>query len=189
MHLSEGSCQDKFPGLQQISEIETMNDDVLPRDRRERGGFQYQSLNRHQEKIVDLVLNAVMHDNEPNNHNCNYIDGPGGSGITFICSTLCHILKTNAIKIRIMAVTGIVATILPNGKTVHNSIFIRGEAPLAPKNDMELVDRTLRDIIDNDSLLEGKIIVLGGDSRQYLPVKNRATRCELVDLSIKLSSL
>ena len=34
MHLSEGSCQDKFPVMQQITEIETINDDMLSRDRR-----------------------------------------------------------------------------------------------------------------------------------------------------------
>ena len=93
MLLSEESCLDKFPGMQQITEIETMNDDMLPRDRRERGELQYRSSNRQQKEIVDIVLNAVMHDNEHNNHNCFYIDGPGGSGKTFFYTTLCHILK------------------------------------------------------------------------------------------------
>ena len=30
MLLSEGLCLDKFPGMQQITEIETKNDDMLP---------------------------------------------------------------------------------------------------------------------------------------------------------------
>ena len=96
MLLSEGSCLNKFPGMQQITEIETMNDDMLSRDRRERGELQYRSLNTQQKEIVAIVLNAVMHDNEHNNHNRFYIDGPGGSGKTFIYTTLCHILKSNA---------------------------------------------------------------------------------------------
>ena len=60
---------------------------------------------------------------------------------------------------------------------------------MAPKYDMELVDRTLRDIMDNDLPFGGKIIVLGGDLKQPLPVKNQVTRGEIVDLSIKLRSL
>ena len=64
---SEGSWLDKFPGMQQIREIETKN--MLPRHRRERGELQYRSLNTQQKEIVDIVSNAVMHDNEHNNHN------------------------------------------------------------------------------------------------------------------------
>ena len=60
---------------------------------------------------------------------------------------------------------------------------------MALKYAMELVDRTLRDIMDNDLPYGGKIIVLGDDFRQLLPVQNRATRGEMVDLSIKFSSL
>ena len=51
---------------------------------------------------------------------------------------------------------------------------------MAPKYSMELVDQTLRDIMDNDLPFVGKIIVLGDDFRQLLPVKNRATRSEMV---------
>ena len=60
---------------------------------------------------------------------------------------------------------------------------------MAPKYTMGLVDRTLGDIMDNDLPFGGKIIVLGGDFRHLLSVKNRATRGEMVDLSIKFSSL
>ena len=93
MLLSEGSCLDKFPGMQQTTEIETMNDDMLLQDRTERGELQYRSLNTQQKGIVDIVLNAVMRDNEHNIRNCFYIDGPGGSGKTFIYTTVSHIEK------------------------------------------------------------------------------------------------
>ena len=43
--------------------------------------------------------------------------------------------------------------------------------------------------MDTDLPFGGKIIVFGDDFRQLLPVKNRATRGEMVDLSIKFSSL
>ena len=121
MLLSEGSCLNKFPSMRQITKIETMNDDMLPRDRGERGKLQYRSLNRQPKEIVDILLKASMHDNEHNNHNCFYIDGPGGSGKTFIYTTLCRILKSNAKKICTMAVTEISASLLSNGRTVHKT--------------------------------------------------------------------
>ena len=124
MLLSESSCLDKFPGMQQITEIETMNDDMLPRDGRKRGKFQYRSLNTQHKEIVDIVLKAVMHDNEHNNHNCFYIDGPSGSGKTFIYTTLYHILKSNAKKIRTMAYTGIATSLLPNRRTVYKTFGV-----------------------------------------------------------------
>ena len=91
---------------------------MLPR---ERGESQYRSLNTQQTGIVYIVLNAVMHNNEHNNYNCFYIDGPGGCGKTFIYTTLCHLLKSNAKKICAMAFTAIATTLLPNERTVHKT--------------------------------------------------------------------
>ena len=116
-----------------------------------------------------------------------------------------------------MAFSRIVAILLLNGKTVHNTFrtpvllfadatsniknqtkegeFLKNvdtyldEAPMTPKYAMESVDQTLRNIMDNDLPFGGKIIVFGGDFRQLLPVKNRVTWGEIVDLSIKFSSL
>ena len=182
MLLTKSSRLDKFPGMQQITEIETMIDGMLPRDRRECGKLQYRSLNTQQKEIVDIVLNAVMHDNEHNNHNCFYIDGPGGSGKTFIYTTLYHILKSNVKKICTMAFTGIATTLLPNRRTVHKTfampvplfadstsniknqtkagellknvdIFTWDVAPMALKYAVELVDRTLRDIGVNSTVI------------------------------------
>ena len=38
-------------------------------------------------------------------------------------TSLCHILKSNGKKICKMAFTGIAATLLPNGKTVHKTFL------------------------------------------------------------------
>ncbi|EZA46987.1 ATP-dependent DNA helicase PIF1, partial [Ooceraea biroi] len=115
-----------------------------------------------------------------------------------------------------MAFTGIAATLLPAGKTVHKTfglpvplfadsssnikiqskeaqylkqtdIFIWDEAPMAPRYALEIMDRTLRDIMNNELPFGGKIIILGGDFRQLLPIKIHGTRCEIVNLSIKFS--
>ncbi|XP_071582399.1 uncharacterized protein [Temnothorax nylanderi] len=52
-------------------------------------------------------------------------------------------------------------------------IFIWDEAPMAPRYALEIMDRTLRDIMNNDVLFGGKIVILGGDFRQLLPIKVR----------------
>lgn len=60
---------------------------------------------------------------------------------------------------------------------------------MAPRYVLEIMDRTLRDIMQNNLYFGGKIILLGGDFRQLLPIKVRSTRSEVVNLSIKFSFL
>ena len=79
---------------------------------------QYYQLNFDQKEIVDIVL-QVSNIIDYNGFKCFYIDGPGGSGKTFFYRTLYNLLKSQNKKICCMAFTGIAATLLPNGKTVH----------------------------------------------------------------------
>ena len=117
-----------------------------------------------------------------------------------------------------MAFTGIAATLLPKGMTVHKvlgllvpllsdsssnipvqskegqflrqtDVFIWDEAPMAPRYVLEIMDKTLEDIMSNDLLFGGKIVILGGDFRQLLPILPRSIRSETINLSIKSSIL
>ena len=45
-------------------------------------------------------------------------------------------------------------------------MFILDEAPMAPRYALEIMDRTLKDLMCNDLLFGGKIVILGGDFRQ-----------------------
>ncbi|XP_036143697.1 uncharacterized protein LOC118645901 [Monomorium pharaonis] len=65
-------------------------------------------------------------------------------------------------------------------------IYIWDEAPMAPRYALEIMDQTLRDIMNNLPF-GGKIIELSGDFRQLLPIKIHSIRCEIVNLSIKFS--
>ena len=183
----------------------------------ELGNQQYSQLNEQQKEIADEVLSAVSTDTY-NGNNCIYIDGPGGSGKTFIYNTLYHLLSSKNIKVCLMAFTGIAATLLPNGKTVHKTfglpvpmfhdsssnikiqskeglflkevkVFIWDEASMAPRYALEIVNKTLKHIMNNDLPFGGKIIILGGDFRQLLPIKIRGTRSETLNLCIKYSEL
>ncbi|XP_058799201.1 uncharacterized protein LOC131668782 [Phymastichus coffea] len=96
------------------------NNESLQSNYKEIGERQYQLLNEQQKEIVDVVLNLA---NETNNHdnNCIYIDGPVGSGKTFIYTSIYNLLCSKKIKVSSMAFTGIAAILLPQGKTVHKT--------------------------------------------------------------------
>lgn len=68
-------------------------------------------------------------------------------------------------------------------------VFLMDEAPMLPKYGLNNMDQLLRSIGNPNLTFGGKIMVLGGDFRQCLPVQQRANRSELVDLSIKKSNL
>ena len=75
-------------------------------------------------------------------------------------------------------------------------LIVWDEAPMNHRYLMEGLDRTLRDLMagpnqtaDDMPPFGGKIIVLGGDFRQVLPVMRRASRAQIVDSCIKRSSL
>ena len=68
-------------------------------------------------------------------------------------------------------------------------VFIWDEAPMSPKYGLTVMNKLLQSIMGNNKLFGGKIVVLGGDFRQLLPVLVRGTRAETLNLSIKYSSL
>ena len=71
----------------------------------------------------------------------------------------------------------------------ETDVFLWDEAPMAMIYVLEITDQTLRDIMNNDLLIDEKIIVLGGDFRQLLPIKVHGTRSKTVNISIKFISI
>ena len=67
----------------------------------------------------------------------------------------------------------------------QTDVFIWDEAPMTPRYALEIMDRTLKDIMSNDLLFGGKIVILGGDFRQLLSLLTRSIRSEVINLSIK----
>ena len=63
------------------------------------------------------------------------------------------------------------------------SLIIWDKAPMAKRFVIEMVDRNLRDIMDNTKKFGGKVIVFGGDFRQMLLVVPHGTRAEIVNAS------
>ncbi|XP_019179093.1 PREDICTED: uncharacterized protein LOC109174309 [Ipomoea nil] len=78
---------------------------------------------------------------------------------------------------------------------IKTSLIIWDEAPMMYKHCFEALDRTMRDLlrfVDPHSEMKtfgGKIVVLGGDFRQILPVVPKGTRQDIVSLAINSSYL
>ncbi|XP_073138532.1 uncharacterized protein [Henckelia pumila] len=170
-------------------------------------------LNAQQKLTFDSVIQSIM---------CNqpklfFIDGPGGTGKTFLYRTiLAHLRKSGKIII-VVATSGIAATLLLGGRTAHSRLkiplkptasalctikkqsdlaelirrataVIWDEAPMANCYAFESVNKTFQDIMENQLPFGGKIMVFGGDFRQVLPVVKQETMREQIAASISRST-
>ncbi|XP_055824399.1 ATP-dependent DNA helicase PIF1-like [Solanum dulcamara] len=68
-------------------------------------------------------------------------------------------------------------------------LLIWDETPMTKRHTIKTVDRSFRDIMDNNLPFGGNIMVFGGDFQQVLPVVPKSTRAETVDASLVRSYL
>ncbi|XP_056687837.1 uncharacterized protein [Spinacia oleracea] len=142
-----------------------------------------------------------------------FIDGPGGTGKTFLYNALYAEVRLMGKIVLATATSGIAAANIPSGRTAHSrfkipidieaslacdvpkqgslaaliqetTLIIWDEASMARKENVESLDLLLRDLCDADLLFGGKLIVFGGDFRQVLPVLPRKTQREAVAVSL-----
>ena len=81
------------------------------------GAEQMKQLNHEQRQVADKVLYAVSH---PGGCRAFFVDGPGGTGKTFLYSTLLHVVRGMGLIAIPVAWTGIAATLLKGGRTAHS---------------------------------------------------------------------
>nr|XP_012563387.1 unnamed protein product [Hydra vulgaris] len=145
-----------------------------------------------------------------------FMDGPAGSGKTFTYNYLIAEMSSRGVKSATAAWTGIAATLLTNGSTLHGlfklpvpildnstcnvtpnsiqgqflrqvSLFMLDETSMIPKHALNAIDRLLKDVCNNNFPFGGKVILFGGDFRQILPVVKRGRPAEVVESCIKCS--
>ena len=170
-------------------------------------------LNEDQRRIYDDVISAVKSNDTDRRY---FVDGPGGTGKTFLYTIIIRALKSMNKSCICVAWTGIASLLLPNGTTVHNRfklplsiskttvLNIKGqsqeaddirnatailwdEATMASGIALDTIDKGIRDIINTDKPFGGKLMLLGGDFRQVLPVIPGASRSYQILSSIKYS--
>ncbi|EAU86521.2 transcriptional factor B3 [Coprinopsis cinerea okayama7 len=172
-------------------------------------------LNNEQRAAYDEIVHSV----EGNEGRLFFLHGSGGTGKTFVYKTVCNRIRSNGSIVLCVASSGIAALLLPGGRTAHSMFRIPvgtlhedslcDIAKRSPRADLlcqtrliiwdeavpqhryafEALDRTCRDIRDNDSPFGGITVVFGGDFQQTLPVVRRGSREGIVGATIRYSYL
>ncbi|KAL0348077.1 UNVERIFIED_CONTAM: hypothetical protein Sangu_1035500 [Sesamum angustifolium] len=171
-------------------------------------------VNPGQLHVFNIIKNVIMRKQSA----AFFIDGPGGTGKTFLYRVLLASFRNVGFIMVVTATSGIAAIQLLSGRTAHSKLkipikldsssrynfskhskvcqlldrattIIWDEAPMEDKKAIETVDRTLRELFRVDFLFGGKIMILGGDFRQVVPVVVGGTRSQAVKASIVESYL
>ncbi|KAL6207830.1 hypothetical protein ACLB2K_018783 [Fragaria x ananassa] len=153
------------------------------------------NLNQDQTFAYNTIISAI----ERNDNVMFFVDGPGGTGKTYLYRALLATLRNKNHIVLATATSGIAATILPGGRTAHSrfkipldpektptcsiskqsdlaelirksSAIICDEAPMMHKCAFEALNETLKDITKINLPFGGKVIIFGGDFRQIPPV-------------------
>nr|XP_027067427.1 uncharacterized protein LOC113693039 [Coffea arabica] len=166
-------------------------------------------LNKDQKVAFDTIIDAVF-------VHCKgsfFIDGPGGTGKTFLYRALLAAIRSKGCIALATASCGVAASILLGGRTAHSrfkipldmnpnnmckvskqrslakllqqaKLIIWDEAPMTHRAGIEGVDRLLRDLMDNSELFGSKVMVFGGDFRQVLPVVVKGSKSDFIEASL-----
>ncbi|VDK43225.1 unnamed protein product, partial [Cylicostephanus goldi] len=177
----------------------------------QKGKEMYQCLNQQQKLAADDILASSVF----GRGKLHFVDGPGGSGKTYLYNAIYHILKGERKSVVCVAWTGIAASLLPEGRTASStfklnmksgnrecsmrreakeatilkeaSTIIWDEISMVPRFSLEAVDLLLQDLMCTNELFGGKTVVLGGDFRQVLPIVERGRECDMIDACVKNS--
>ncbi|KAL6143230.1 hypothetical protein ACLB2K_053925 [Fragaria x ananassa] len=171
-------------------------------------------LNNDQMMAFNTILDAVVRRESA----LFFVDGPGGTGKTYLYRALLAKLRSMNHIVLATASSGIAATILPGGRTAHSrfkipldvkdptsmcsiekqsplaqlvrdsTAIIWDETPMTNRHAFEALDRTFCDIMGVEIPFGGKIMIFGGDFRQVLPVVPKGTRSQLIEASIVKSA-
>ncbi|XP_065640557.1 ATP-dependent DNA helicase pif1-like [Hydra vulgaris] len=148
-------------------------------------------LNVNQLNVSNAVLAALNEQPCVENQHSRlfFMDGPAGSGKTFTYNYLIAKMSSRGVKSSKAAWTGIAATLLTKGSTLHGqvSLFMLDDTSMIPKHALNAIDRLLKDVCNNNFPFGGKVILFGGDFRQILPVVKRGRPAEVVESCIKCS--
>ena len=172
-------------------------------------------LNEDQQTAFTRIIDSVM----SNLGKVFFLSGPGGTGKTFVYNTVCARLRSDSAIVLCVSSSGISALLLQGGRTAHSmfkipienlheesfcsipknsqradllwamKVIIWDEIGAQHKHAVEVLDRTLQDICDDNRPFGGITAILGGDFLQTLPVVPWGSRVDIVDATIQRSHL
>jgi len=169
------------------------------------------SLTAEQRIVYDSVLNALHTrvDDVPKAR-LFYLDGPAGTGKSYLINTIYRNAVSQGFKVTTATTTGISATLIPRGQTMHRvfgipielkpqsrssitanspqgadltqtDLFIIDEISIARKEHLFIADELLKDLTSLDIPWGGKVVLFAGDLRQSTPIIRGASRTEVID--------
>ncbi|XP_023739552.1 uncharacterized protein LOC111887620 [Lactuca sativa] len=172
-------------------------------------------LNNDQRPVYNKVVTSIENEKQI----LIFVYGHGGTGKTFLWTTILSYLRSIGKIVLAVAASGITSLLLPSGTTAHSrfkipidlnnkkscdikkrtflgdlmqrtTLIIWDDAPMSDRRCFEFLDRSLRDVLDYDEKLFGGIsVLLGGDFRQTLPVLPKSTRSKIIALTLPSSYL
>ncbi|XP_023634290.1 uncharacterized protein LOC17874552 [Capsella rubella] len=171
-------------------------------------------LTEEQRRVYQEIIDSV----NKNKGGMFFVHGFGGTGKTFLWSIIGADIRSKGNIVLNVASSGIAALLLEGGRTAHSrfgipinineysmcsidaesdlaelireaKLIIWDEAPMMNRLCFETLDRTLQDIMKCNRIFGGKVVVLGGDFRQVLPVIPEGGRVATVLASINSSLL
>ena len=176
-------------------------------------------LNLEQRAAADAILEEMGQSDSTDRARLFYIDGPGGTGKTATYNVLIGEAERRDLRVASCAWTGCAKELLRAGRTVHNlfklpvpvtetsvcnirpnsphaeylrslDLILMDEASMIDVHAFHAIDKSLRDITQHSNVpFGGKLIVLGGDFRQVLPVVPHAGPAEIIEHCLKRSHL
>ena len=169
-------------------------------------------LNVGQRAAYDKIMAAINDTASPHPRQF-FLDGPGGTGKTFLYNTLINVLRGQGKKVISVASTGRASTLLIDGGTYHSQFKIyptitkktRSKieensyaAKLTKEADLIIVDEEtmmtnhalfaikclFEKVEKNKNPYANKVLLHGGDFRQCLPVLKHGNRVKVVETII-----
>ncbi|XP_045025503.1 ATP-dependent DNA helicase pif1-like [Daphnia magna] len=194
------------------AEIEE-NDENVQRQKKLRGEMMMAKLNVGQRAAFDQIMTAINDENSPQSRQF-FLDGPGGTGKTFLYNTLINVLQGEGKKIIAVASTGIASTLLIDGATYHSqfkiyppitettrskieehhfsaklirdaALIIEDEATVMTNHALNAIKHVTKKVTKNNKPYGNKVLLLGGDFRQCLPVVKHGNQVKVVEATIK----
>ncbi|XP_070010147.1 uncharacterized protein [Nicotiana sylvestris] len=174
----------------------------------------HRKLNKNQLIAYNMITERIF----SNKAGAFSVDGPGGTGKTFLYRALLATVRSMGYIALATTTSGVAASILLGGRTAHSrfkipiniyenascniskesslaslirdaKLIVWDEVSIAKKKMLEVFDVLLKYLMDTNTLFGGKVVVLGGDFRQTLPVMRYGKKEDFISESLLYSSI
>nr|XP_027093743.1 uncharacterized protein LOC113714146 [Coffea arabica] len=154
-------------------------------------------------RCSDLTLRhafeIISHCIYENKSGAFFVNGPGGTGKSFLYRALLADVRSKGYLALATGISGIAASILPEGRTAHSwfkipidlskdracrvskqsnlaamiresKLIIWDEAPMSKRSAIEALNDLLQDLMNSSKIFGEKVVIFGGDFKQTLPL-------------------